>query len=114
MREIKQINVDVGKRVRLFREANGYTREKFAEITGVSSRFIFQAESGQTGLSLTTLKKFCEALSVSSDKMLWGLDDSHFESMINLLSRLNEKDSRHVQIVENILREYLSGLDLTT
>ena len=70
-KEKKPINIEVGENIRLYREKAGYSRERFSELMGVSPRFIADVETGFTGVSLTTLKKLCEVLGVSADRLLW-------------------------------------------
>ena len=70
-KEKKPINIEVGENVRMYRERAGYSREQFSELMGVSPRFIADVETGFAGVSLTTLKKLCEVLGVSADRLLW-------------------------------------------
>ena len=58
----KDINITVGKNIRTYREQYGYTREKFAELLGVSAKFLYDCEVGSVGVSLSTLKRICEVL----------------------------------------------------
>ena len=62
----------IGKRLREKREQAGYTREQFAELCDISSRFVANIESGTSSLSLDTLLSFCLILSCSSDSLLFG------------------------------------------
>ncbi|MCM1321914.1 MAG: helix-turn-helix domain-containing protein [Bacteroides sp.] len=38
--------VEVGKRIRLFREKKGFTQSKLATLAGISPTYIYQIESG--------------------------------------------------------------------
>ena len=67
----KPINLIIGMNARKYREQAGYTREKFAELIDVTPRFMYDYETGATGLSMTTLKKICEVLGISADRILW-------------------------------------------
>lgn len=87
-KEKKPINIEIGENIRIYREKSGYSREKFSELVGVSPRFIADAETGFVGVSLTNLKRICEILGISADRLLWtntnenlGLDEmvSHIE-----------------------------------
>lgn len=68
----KQINLDVGRCIRQQRENAGYSREKFAELIGITPRFLADVERGRVGLSLSNLRRACEILGISSDLLLWG------------------------------------------
>ena len=72
MRQKKEINVEVGRRVREAREAAGLTQERFAELIGISPQNISCVERGLAGVSLTVLRRMCEILHVSSDFLLMG------------------------------------------
>lgn len=67
----KPINILIGGNIRKYRKEAGYTREKFAELIEVSPRFVYDSEVGASGISVTTLKKICEVLGISADKILW-------------------------------------------
>ena len=67
----KEINIIVGQNIRLHREQKRYTREKLAELIDVSPGFLYDAEHGFVGISLTTLKRLCQVLGVSADAILW-------------------------------------------
>lgn len=45
------VKVTVGERTRLRRNAIGLTRERLAELIGVSPRFLADVESGKVGVS---------------------------------------------------------------
>ena len=70
-RKKKDINLLVGQNIRFHREQLHYSREKLAELIGVSPRFLADAELGFVGVSLTTLKRLCQVLGVSADAILW-------------------------------------------
>ena len=72
MRQRKEINVEVGRRVRGAREAAGLTQERFAELIGISPQNVSCVERGLAGVSLTVLRRMCEILHVSSDFLLMG------------------------------------------
>lgn len=65
-------NIEVGKRIKYLREANNYTREVFADQIGISSKFLYEIETGKKGFSANTLLKISQALSVSCDYILCG------------------------------------------
>ena len=67
----KAINIEIGNRIRSARNRVGMTRENLAEKTNVTSRFIADVERGNVGVSVSTLKKICEVLNISSDSLLW-------------------------------------------
>lgn len=68
----KEIDAEIGLRVRRQREALGYSREKLAESSGLAVSFLASIERGKCDFTVTTLKKLCTALGVSSDILLFG------------------------------------------
>ena len=65
-------SLDIGLRIRALREANGYTREAFATRINISTKFLYEVESGKKGFSAETLYKISRALSTSSDYIMSG------------------------------------------
>ena len=63
----KNINLEIGERIRSSRLAVGLSREKLSELLGVSALFLGYIECGQRGMSITTLQKICKVLNVSAD-----------------------------------------------
>ena len=55
----KELNVDIGKRIKAVRIRIGMTREKLAELVDVTPRFIADVERGSVGISIATLKRIC-------------------------------------------------------
>ena len=72
MREKKEINIQIGEQVRIAREQAKMTQEMLAEKIEVSPQYISDLERGVVGIALTTLKKLCNVLGVSSDQILFG------------------------------------------
>lgn len=69
------IDPSVGTRIRYIRELNHYTREELAEFAEISSKFLYEIENGQKGLSAANLLKICQALEVSCDYIMTGKVD---------------------------------------
>lgn len=53
----KDINIEIGERVRLRRQVLGLSREQLSEMLDISALFLGYIESGAKGMSLTTLRK---------------------------------------------------------
>ncbi|MCD8149230.1 MAG: helix-turn-helix domain-containing protein [Clostridiales bacterium] len=63
---------DAGNRIFLERSVHGYSRERLAEIAGISTKFLYEIEMGKTGFSVWILKKLCDALEVGYSYILTG------------------------------------------
>ena len=72
MQERKEINIEIGQRIKEAREKAGLTQKRFSELIGLGPKSVSALERGTVGISLTTLKKICLVLSISSDQILFG------------------------------------------
>ena len=73
MREKKEINIQIGERVKIAREQAKLTQEQFAERIEVSPQYISDLERGVVGISIPTLKRACITLGTTSDQILFGV-----------------------------------------
>lgn len=62
MQEKKQINVEIGARIKEEPEKAGLTQERFSELIGLGSKSVSAFERGTVGISFTTLKKLSKRL----------------------------------------------------
>lgn len=65
-------NKKIGSRIRFEREKLGLSREKFAEVIGLSPFYIGQIERGDRKMSIDTLANIATLLNVSIDYILYG------------------------------------------
>ncbi len=98
---MKDINVEIGQRIKERRNFLKYTREVLAEMVDISPQFLANIESGKKGMSFSTLKKLCEALGMSCDYVILGKTSGGKHEQIDEL--LNNIDERYMPIVENML-----------
>lgn len=56
--------VQIGERLRFWREEKGYTLKKVSELSGLSVGFISQVERSQTDPSIASLKRLTNALGI--------------------------------------------------
>lgn len=108
-KEKKEINVLIGENIREYRESAGYSRERFSELVGITPRFLADAETGFVGVSLTNLKRICEILGVSADRLLWRQENS-----LGLDERVKHVDRKYVDVVEQVIRKQLEVIALAS
>lgn len=96
---------EIGHRIRAEREKLGLSRERFAEIVGLSAYYIGQIERGDRNMSLDTLIKISSSLNVSVDFILRGYE--HY--MENLLAMEAIEENYKDEFDEDI-KEILSLL----
>ena len=101
MREKKTINVQIGNEIRKARELAGLTQEQFGEIMQLGTKNVSDIERGVVGISISTLKRICERLPVSSDTLLFGSDSlndtSYLTEKLKVLSPQGKKSARNCQ-----------------
>lgn len=72
MRIKKQINIEIGERIKQARELAHLTQEVFAERIEVSPQYVSDLERGVVGVSIPTMKRICVSLGISADYILFG------------------------------------------
>lgn len=63
---------EVGERIRLERDRQGYTREELAELADISAKYLYEIEHGKRGFSVLILCNLCRALRVDYECLLVG------------------------------------------
>lgn len=100
---------EIGSRIRNEREKLGLSREKFAEIVGLSSYYIGQIERGDRTMSLETLVKISTSLNASIDFILIG----YTRYMENILVKETIHENYKHELDEEV-KEILSLLSNTS
>lgn len=97
------IDKEVGQRIKYLRESNGYTREDFSEMAGISSKFLYEIEMGKKGFSAEILLQISRVLTVSCDYIMTGsrVKNGNTEKVSAILESINPK---HMGKVKDILR----------
>lgn len=103
MREKKEINVQIGKEIRTARERCGLTQEQLGEILSLGTKNISDIERGITGISVSTLQRLCQKLSISSDMILFG--DGGKRNTAYLAERLERLPPEQFEAVETFLNQ---------
>lgn len=110
MREKKEINIQIGERVRFARERAKLTQEQLAEHIEVSPQYVSDLERGVVGVSLATLKRLCMSLHITSDQILFAARPE------NDISALTEKLMRlppeQLEILSDIVDRFLDAINL--
>ena len=97
----KDINVEIGARIKEKRKNLKYTRETLAELVDISPQFLANLESGKKGMSFITLKKLCQCLGVSCDYIILGKTPDCPQSRITEL--ISNIDEQYTPLVESML-----------
>lgn len=100
-RNIKDINMEIGSRVKRLRMDRKLTREGFAKLSGYTSNFIQEVERGRSGLSSESIRAFATALGVSTDMILFGETSEEFGFVVEKLKSVPADKLPHVLAIIN-------------
>lgn len=67
-----KIYMNAGIRIQGLREKYGLTREEMSEVVGISSKCIYEIETGRKGFSAGVLLKIAVVFGVSCDYIMIG------------------------------------------
>lgn len=107
--------IEIGKRVRRFRQANSYTQEKLAEMVEVSTTTISRLENGDQMVGVLKLMQIAEALGVTADTLLYKdetekpASDEWDERIICLLEKYSVGQKKYIWRMMTELLELHSG-----
>lgn len=110
MREKKELNVKIGSRIKLAREAAGLTQEKFAELVSLATKNVSDIERGVVGISIGTLLRICEVLAVSSDTILFGTSGGN--DVDHLAARLKNMPPEQFTITLDVVNKLFQAFAL--
>lgn len=112
MREKKEINIQIGAAIKAARERTGLTQEQFGELVSLGTKNVSDIERGISGITIATLKRICEKLSISSDMILFGMQDKNdSEFLAERLSRLTPEQFNAVETFLNQVFVMYAKLD---
>lgn len=103
VREKKELNVRIGNQIRIARESAGLTQDRFAELVSLATKNVSDIERGVVGISIATLIRICETLSISSDSILFEEgtgNDAH-----SISERLSNLPPEQFEIACNIINK---------
>ncbi|MBQ9032137.1 MAG: helix-turn-helix transcriptional regulator [Parasporobacterium sp.] len=115
MKERKQLNIDIGSRIKKSREIAGLTQERLADLIDVSVQYISDLERGVVGASLSTIIRICETLHVSADFILMGREPQGSAS--SEYSRLDYLSSEQKEVIHrgiNVLMDAMMQTNVYT
>ena len=109
MREKKEINVFVGSQIRAARERSGLTQEQLAERISLGTKNVSDIERGVVGMTLSTFRRVCETLSVSSDTLLFGTPKENDASC--LCRKIEKLPPKQFQAMARLVEDAMKMLE---
>lgn len=73
---MRELSVQIGKRIRVLRKTKALTQEELADNSGLHRSHMGQVERGESNLTVLTLHKIGSALGLSLSDMLRGIEES--------------------------------------
>ena len=104
MRDKKEQNIEIGRRIKDARQKAKMTQELLAEKIDVSTQYISDLERGLVGISLQTLKAVCVTLCVSSDSILFGETISASEAI--MAAKCKTLSPEQMQLISGIIDNF--------
>ena len=92
---------EIGLRVKNIRLSMNMTKQKMAELLGISGQYLGMIERGEGTLSVDKLKILCDMTGLSADYILFGKD---FNSTLNLSKKLSGYSDEEIAMFEELLR----------
>lgn len=83
-----------GKRIQLYRQACGYSQERLAELSNLSSNSISLLETGKSFIKYPNLKNLCKALKTTPEKFFkfdepgYTIKEENLKEIINIVEDL--------------------------
>ncbi|WPC42379.1 helix-turn-helix transcriptional regulator [Clostridium sp. JS66] len=100
---------ELGIRLKLERKKMGFTREKLAELIGVTTAYIGVLERGEKRMTVDTLVNISNCLHVTTDYLITGEKPPSKEGshLIELLSGCSESESNALYDIIRVTLPYL-------
>jgi transcriptional regulator with XRE-family HTH domain len=99
---VRNLLIQLGKRVQELRAAKDWSQEEFAHVSGLHRTYIGQIERGEKNISFGNLSKVSSVLGVTLSELLSGLEAG--EKLVAEPSR-GSKDSGQEMKVQKLVRQ---------
>lgn len=108
-RKDPELNLQIGRRIRLLRDSMGVTQTELAGFIGMNPKCFAAVELGTKGITLKTLCRLAQALYTTTDYLLTG--ESPFQDPTSMEARLSVMEPPVLQGAEELVRSYLKVVD---
>jgi len=89
----ENIKMQIGKRVTLIRrDIMHMTKCDFAKLIGMKNQYLGAVEKGERGLTTEKIIQICKCCNISSDYLLFGVQDKTKEEFKTNLKKYSETD----------------------
>ena len=95
---------EVGMRIREMRKRKHYTREALAGRVGISTKFLYEIETGRKNFSADVLCRIAQELDVSCDYIMLGEKEEHqHHEAAQFLKKLDALGPEKLERLQRIL-----------
>ena len=101
----KDLNIEIGSRIRQIRECQKKTREQISEVANISPQFLFDIESGKKGMTSQTIINLAKALNVSTDFILIG----NTTPLAKIVNNLEGLEPDKLNLAEEFIKFFSKG-----
>lgn len=110
MKKKKEINIQVGSEIHKARKRAGLTQAQFGEMVDLDTKNVSDIERGVAGIKLSTLKRICERLNISSDTLLFGY--RHKNNIDYLIGRIELLPPKQFLILDELMKKMIDTFSL--
>lgn len=100
--------IEIGFRIREMRKIKHYTRDVLSSKVGISSKFLYEIETGRKNFSAVILQKLARELDVSCDYIMTGEKTEQYEA-VQFLKRLEALGTEKLARLQKLL-DVLEGM----
>lgn len=97
--------INVGQRIKQLREAQGFTVNKLANLSGISQSHLREIELGNKNPTVETLSYFCEALNITLSDFFKENDNGVTPVLLRSISKLSHSQQLILANFLNSLQE---------
>lgn len=105
--EKKEINIQIGKRLKEARETNGFTQEKLAEVLDVGVEHYRKLESGMYGLQLEKMLLLYEKYKIDPTYLITGNRKKSFDIDEYLANCSREERDMFIERILDYMKKML-------
>ena len=102
----------IGSQIRAARRRAELTQEQLSESIGVTPQYLSDLERGLVGTSIPTLMKICRRLNVSSDFILFGMDNQSAPGSGTLIEKIQSLPEARTKLVEVSVDLMLEAMEM--
>lgn len=105
----EDVRLVLSQNIKSARSSIGYTQEKLAEKSEISSNFLKDIENQRSGISLTTLINLCKSLKTTPNQVLKDFFKDSTEQSDNILQQINLLDDYEKRAVLTLIDYFIKN-----